>query len=121
MTPLTELLAANGKEPPEQMLRGEREFLAESVDTTWAPAAEAAVLANLAAQPGLKLISIQVECRTTQCRALLSLPATATSAGTGMPQLLAALGMKVRLVVAVPQSSNTVSVIAYLIRLGTEA
>lgn len=59
---------------PPGLTQGELEFAAEPVDAAWAPGAEADLLAKFAQMPGLKLIDIQVECRSTMCRLELTQP-----------------------------------------------
>jgi hypothetical protein len=59
---------------PPGLMQGELEFAAEPVDAVWAPGAEADLLAKFAQMPGLKLIDIQVECRSTMCRLALTQP-----------------------------------------------
>ncbi len=83
-TPMTQLIAdrqnnviiraeAGGGVPPG-LTEGELEFAAEPVDAAWAPGAEADLLARFAQMPGLKLIDLQVECRSTMCRLQLTQP-----------------------------------------------
>jgi len=47
-TPMANLLASRERELPLGMVEGEREFAAEPVDPTWAPGAEADLLAKFA-------------------------------------------------------------------------
>jgi hypothetical protein len=83
-TPMTQLLtdrqqnmivrdAPGGGIPPE-LAEGEREFAAEPIDATWASGAEAKLLAVFAEMPGLELIDLQAECRSTMCRLQLTQP-----------------------------------------------
>jgi hypothetical protein len=85
-TPIAEALAArqqnnfivqdaagNGGVPP-QLVDGEREFAAEPIDATWAPGAEAKLLGFIAQMPGLELVDLQVECRSTMCRLQMTQP-----------------------------------------------
>lgn len=65
--------ASRGGLPPG-LVEGEREFGAEPVDAMWAPGAEADLLAKFAQMPGLKLIDLQVQCRSTMCRLQLTQP-----------------------------------------------
>ena len=73
--------------PPtlEQMPRnseeGERVFSAESVDTTWAPGAEANILGRMARVNGLALNALQVECRTTMCKLQVAAPKPQSGGG----------------------------------------
>jgi hypothetical protein len=62
---------------PPQLAEGEREFAAEPIDTAWAPGAEARLLAVFAEMPGLELIDLQAECRSTMCRLQLTQPPAA--------------------------------------------
>lgn len=83
-TPMTQLLAdrqqnmivrdAPGGGIPPQLAEGEREFAAEPIDAAWAPGAESRLLAVFAEMPGLKLIDLQAECRSTMCRLQLTQP-----------------------------------------------
>lgn len=85
ITPMTQLIADrqqnvivrqtdSGDAIPPGLREGELEFAAEPVDAAWAPGAEADLLAKFAQVPGLKLIDLQVECRTTMCRLQLTQP-----------------------------------------------
>jgi hypothetical protein len=62
-----------GRFPPG-LAEGEREFAAEPIDAAWAPGAEADLLAKFAQMPGLKLIDLQVQCRSTMCQLQLTQP-----------------------------------------------
>ena len=52
----------------------ERQFAGETVDRDWAPRVEAQILSGFAQQTGLKLTSLQVECRATLCRVQMTQP-----------------------------------------------
>lgn len=84
-TPMANLLAGREDGPPPQLVEGEREFAAEPVDSTWAPGAEADLLAKFAQMPGLSLIDLQVECRSTMCRLQLTQPSGAAVEGRPRP------------------------------------
>jgi hypothetical protein len=43
------------------------DWATEVVDPEWAPGARTQILTRIAEQPGLELISVNVECRTTMC------------------------------------------------------
>lgn len=84
-TPMTQMIADRqhnvimrqteaGTGIPPGLTQGELEFAVEPVDAAWAPGAEADLLAKFAQMPGLKLIDIQVECRSTMCRLALTQP-----------------------------------------------
>jgi len=89
-TPMTQLIADRqnnwiigrteaGDGIPPALTQGELEFAAEPVDSAWAPGAEANLLAKFAQMPGLKLIDLQVECRSTMCRLQLTQPREAAA------------------------------------------
>ena len=77
--------APGGAELPPGLVEGEREFAAEPVDGTWAPGAESKLLATFAQMPGLKLIDLQVECRSTMCRLQLTQPPSSAGGGGELP------------------------------------
>jgi hypothetical protein len=108
---------------PPGIVEGEREFAAESIDAAWAPRAEAALLAKFAQLPGLKAIDLQVECRSTMCRFVLTQPTG--PAAPGSPQVpfevfRAELGLTPRWMMAVTDrpAAPTGRFIAYLWREG---
>ena len=131
-TPMTQALAdlriANPglglREPVPAQFEGEREFGAEPVDATWAPGAEAELLAKIAQVPGLKLIDLQVQCRSTMCRLQLTQPRRIPGERAGPPFLLLlnSLGMEPRWMMTVPDGnggpSATTRSFAYLWREG---
>jgi len=49
----------------------EQAFAAEPVDPLWAPGMEGNILGQLAQANGLRLVTLQVECRTSMCRVQL--------------------------------------------------
>jgi len=75
---VADIIAASGTDYPEPHAAGiaehEREFAEETVDRDWAPRAEAEILSGFAQQTGLKLTSLQVECRATLCRVQMTEP-----------------------------------------------
>ena len=98
VTPMAQLLADRQQNvivradpdtggPPQELVEGEREFATEPIDSTWAPGAEAKLLATFAQRPGLKLIDLQVECRSTMCRVQLTQPTGTAAPGSPMPPL----------------------------------
>lgn len=70
---------------PPQLAEGEREFAAEPVDSTWAPGAQVELLGRFAEMQGLKVIDLQVECRSTMCRVQVTQPPLAPGPGNGQP------------------------------------
>jgi hypothetical protein len=107
---------------PPGLIEGEREFAAEPIDEAWAPGAEAALLAKFAQMPGLKLIDLQVECRSTMCRFQSTQPTGPAAQGSPGPLdvLRSELGLEPRWMMSIvdrPDAPNSRS-IAYLWREG---
>ena len=119
-TPMAELLAEREQEFPPQVAEGERQFAAEPVDATWAPGAQAEVLSKFAQMPGLTLIDLQVECRSTMCRLQLTQPSGAPDAAGARPFniLLDSIGYEPRWMMAIRDRSGALRSIAYLWRDG---
>jgi hypothetical protein len=131
-TPMTQLLADRQEnlivrdDPdrgglPPGLVEGKREFAAEPIDATWAPGAEADLLAKFAQMPGLKLIDLQVECRSTMCRFQLTQPAGPAAQGSPMAlDLGKSMGLTPRWMMAVADrpGAPTSRSIAYLWREG---
>ena len=65
---------AGNDEFPTDVAAGEQEFAAEPVDASWAAGAEADLLAKFAQMPGLALVDLRVECRSTMCRLQMTQP-----------------------------------------------
>jgi hypothetical protein len=119
-TPMTNLAAGIGREgPPPQLVEGEREFAEEPLDGTWASGAEADVLAKFAQMPGLKLIDLQVECRSTMCRVQLTQPSPPLGSPQPFKALLEPLGLEPRWSMTIKDRANgPVKSAAYLWRDG---
>jgi hypothetical protein len=121
-TPLANLFADRQiAELPPGLAEGEREFAAEPVDAAWAPGAEADLLATYAQMPGLRLIDLQVECRSTMCRVQLTQPRGATAADGGprpFSILLDSAGLKPRYMNMISDPSGHMKSVAYLWREG---
>jgi hypothetical protein len=125
-TPMAQLqqdiIARAGGGPRPGVVEGEREFAAEPVDSTWAPGAEAGLLAKFAAMPGLKLVDLQVECRSTMCRLQVTQPAGPRAQGAPPPFSILRddIGLTPRWMMSVMASpgSPTSKSIAYLWREG---
>jgi hypothetical protein len=104
------------------LVEGEREFAAEPIDATWAPGAEAELLGKFAQMQGLKLIDLQVECRSTMCRFQLSQPTGPAMEGSpsAFDVLNKELGLKPRWMMSVVDrpGAPTGKSIAYLWRDG---
>ena len=117
-TPMANLRAERQRDVPPQVAEGEREFAAEPVDTAWAPGAEAAMLAKFAQMPGLKLIDLQVECRSTMCRLQLTQPGTPDGSRQAFSLLRDSVGLTPRWMMVVPQPGGGMKSVAYLWRDG---
>ena len=118
-TPMMQLFA-NQREPPPALAEGEREFAAEPIDATWAAGAEADVLAVFAQMPGLKLIDLQVECRSTMCRLQITQPGGGPEPDGRRPFniLLDEIGYEPRWMMAIQERAGPMRSIAYLWRDG---
>jgi hypothetical protein len=119
-TPMANLLAGREQGPPPQLIEGEREFAAEPVDAAWAPGAEADLLAKFAQMPGLSLIDLQVECRSTLCRLQLTQPSGPAVEGGPRPFniLLDSVGLEPKWMIAIGGRGEPMRSIAYLWRDG---
>jgi hypothetical protein len=120
-TPMANLLTGREEGPPPQLIEGEREFAAEPVDAAWAPRAEADLLAKFAQMPGLSLIDLQVECRSTMCRLQLTQPGGAPAVEGGPRPfniLLDSVGLEPRWMMAIGRRGEPMRSIAYLWREG---
>jgi hypothetical protein len=119
-TPLANLFADRQSELPPGLKEGEREFAEEPVDTSWAPGAEADLLAQFAQIPRLALIDLQVECRSTMCRVQLTQPRGATAEDGVRPFgiLLDSVGIKPRYLSMIFDQSGGMKSVAYLWREG---
>jgi hypothetical protein len=120
-TPMANLLTGREEGPPPQLIEGEREFAAEPVDAAWAPGAEADLLAKFAQMPGLSLIDLKVECRSTMCRLQLTQPGGGPAIEGGPRPfniLLDSVGLEPRWMIAIQRSREPMRSIAYLWRDG---
>jgi hypothetical protein len=121
VTPMANLLMGREQGPPPDLIEGEQEFAAEPVDTAWAPGAEADIFAKFAQMPGLKLVDLQVECRSTMCRLQLTQPRDAPAVEGGARPfnvLLDSVGLEPRWMIAIVDRSGTMKSVAYLWREG---
>ena len=118
-TPMANLQADLEVRP--EVAEGERRFAAEPVDATWAPGAEADLLARFAQMPGLQLIDLQVECRSTMCRLQLTQPRGGPAVEGGprpFSVLRDSVGLEPRWMMAIGDGSSTMKSVAYLWRQG---
>lgn len=114
--PLAELLETRAEQVPPEIVRGERDFAAEPVDTSWAPSAEARILDAFAQMPGLALISLGVECRSTMCRLQAASPVSQDGASRSFNILVDSIGLGSRWRMAVIDPSGALQSVAYLRR-----
>lgn len=115
--PMAELLETRAEQVPPELVRGEREFAAEPVDASWAPSAEARILDAFAQMPGLALISLDVECRSTMCRLQAASPASQDGASRSFNILMDSSGLETRWQMAVIDPSGALQSVAYLRRV----
>jgi hypothetical protein len=118
VAPMAQLLEARQQTFPPELVQGERQFAAESVDTTWASGAEADILAKFAQMSGLALTSLQVECRSTMCRLQVASPISPNPASPPFNILVDSLDLEPRWMMAVVDASGTLRSVAYLWREG---
>jgi hypothetical protein len=117
-TPMAQLLEGRQESAPPELVEGERQFAAESVDAGWAPGAEAGILSSVAQITGLELIDLQVECKSTMCRVQMVQPRTPEPDAQPL-RLLGTLGLEPRWVMAMTDPSGGLKSVAYLWREGT--
>jgi hypothetical protein len=103
-----------------QIVAGELEFAAEPIDATWASGAEAEVLAKFAQMPGLKLIDLQVQCRSTMCRIELTQPNDGALDGSPLSFsiLRDSLGLEPRWMMMIGSGSTALRSVGYFWRDG---
>jgi hypothetical protein len=112
---MAQLLESNGASAPQGLVEEERAFSAERVDATWAPGAEAGVLAKFAQTGGLALTSLQVECRSTMCRLQVASPISPGQDAAGPDAIYNSVGFKPRMLMAFVRF-GTVQSVAYVPR-----
>jgi hypothetical protein len=106
----------------------EKTFALEPRDPLWSPSREAEILGQVAQMSGLRLLTIEVECRTSMCRLQLTQSAASTdSVWRGVPspvfkELLARFGYDPRPPSAVARdlAARTVTFLTYLPRQDVE-
>jgi hypothetical protein len=91
---------------------------AEPIDREWAPRAQTDIVSRLAEQPGLQLLALQAECRTTMCQVQMTQPGS--SANEPPMALLKTLGMQPLSVNALRSPPNMLISVAYVARAGHE-
>jgi hypothetical protein len=92
------------------------EWAAELADPEWAVRAQTDLLSRLAERPGLALIALQVECKTTMCRVEMTQPSSVPKDPPA--RLLNTLGMQPRVILAHPAQPGMRGSVAFLMRPG---
>jgi len=98
-------------------------FAAETIDPEWAPRAQTDIVSRFAEQPGLELIALQVECRTTMCQVQMTQPSSAALeplAREPPMDLLNTVGMQLLSLNVLNIQANMMTSAAYLSRPGHE-
>ncbi len=93
-------------------------FAADPIDADWAPRAQGDILSKFAEQPGLELITLQVECRTTLCQVQMTQPTSAEREPS--IRLLNALGMQLLFAMTLNNQPGMQTSVAYVLRPGAE-
>ena len=98
-------------------------YAAEPIDPEWAPRAQTDIVSRFAEQPGLGLIALQVECRTTMCQVQITQPSSAALeplAREPPMDLLNTVGMQLLSLNVLSIQVNMMTSVAYLSRPGHE-
>ena len=96
----------------------EKAFAAEAVDPLWAPGMEGNILGQLAQSSGLRLVTLQVECRTSLCRVqLVEGPSKRTDMGA-FRDLVSGFGLDVWRMNGFVDQNGTRTLVAHLARPG---
>ena len=101
--------------PVPEILETERAFAAEAVDPRWSAETEAHILGEIAQVTGLKLVTLQVECKTTLCRLHVA-QQELRNGPSPILEIVARLGMKTRWVVSTQDRNGVPASLAYLER-----
>jgi hypothetical protein len=119
-----------GLDGPVSSLFQQREnaFVAEPLDPLWSRSREAEILSEIAQMGGLRLINIEVECRTSMCRLqwTQNVPVPVEGELRGMPEavhkdLLAKLGYAQPIELGTAADARTITSLTYLPRQDVEA
>ena len=118
-----------GLDGPVSSLFQQREnaFVVEPLDPLWSRSREAEILSQIAQISGLRLINIEVECRTSMCRLqwTQNVPVPVEGELPGMPEavykdLLAKLGYTQPIPMGTAADARTITSLTYLPRQGVE-
>ena len=101
------------------MLATEQAFGVENVDAGWADGAEADILGRFAQRGGLKLIDLQVECRSTMCRLQMAQP-DPQGDSLPLPDFLRSMDLEPRFLMSIVDSYGNLKSVAYLPRATPE-
>ena len=94
-----------------------RQFAAERSDPSWSAATEARILREISQATGLSAGDVQVGCRTTLCRVLLTNPQFVPNARyRAFNELVASFGLKELWSFALPDENGTMFSVAYVQR-----
>jgi hypothetical protein len=104
--------------PPNDEFRATLlQFVAEPEDPDWAPATEAHILRQIAEATGLSASGVDVDCRTTLCRVLLTRPVSSPDARyNGLTELVDSFGLTAVMMIAMPDETGTPINFAYVRR-----
>lgn len=110
---------------PPVFRENEKTFVIEAIDPLWSRSREAEILGQVAQMSGLRLITIEVECRTSTCRLQLTQGAASTDSdwrgvpGPAYTELLAKLGYEPRHMIGFARdpAAGTVTSLIYLPRI----
>lgn len=99
-----------------------RQFAAESDDPEWSAATETRILSEISQATGLSAGNVQVDCRTTMCRVLLTGPSSLPSPRyRSFNELVDSFGLETIWVLAIPDENGTPVNFAYVRRSGDGA
>jgi hypothetical protein len=94
-----------------------RQFAVESDDPNWSAAMETRIFSEISQATGLSAGDIQVDCRTTMCRVLLTKPASTPNARyPGFNDLVDSFGLDTVWLLALPDENGTPVNFAYVRR-----
>jgi hypothetical protein len=106
-----------------QFQKTENAFVVEPLDPLWSRGREAEILDQLAQISGLRLINVEVECRTSMCRLqwTQNVPVPVEGELRGMPEavyedLLARLGYTEPIPMGTAADARTITSLTYLPR-----
>jgi len=94
-----------------------RQFAMESDDPNWSVTTETRIFSEISQATGLTAGAIEVDCRTTMCRVLLTNPASAPNPRySGFNDLVASFGLKEIWLLAIPDENGRPVNFAYIQR-----